>query len=132
MSCAITTGGGAAGGATGSGVMPVTGLVVTSIAILSSHLNHLASAILSLCPSLASRRGQEREQGREQAAAMSRLTLRLCGSPLVCHGDRPLTFRTRKTLALLLYLVVEETPQPRAHLTSLFWPERDAAHGRAL
>ena len=63
---------------------------------------------------------------------MSRLTIRLCGSPTVQHGDRVLTFRTRKTLALLLFLAVERTPQPRAQLCTLFWPERDAAHARAL
>lgn len=63
---------------------------------------------------------------------MSQLTLRLCGPPAVLHGDVALAFRTHKTLALLLYLVVERTPQRRAHLCSLLWPERDSAHARAL
>ena len=35
------------------------------------------------------------------------LTLRLLGSPQVSLGPRPLSFATRKTLALLVYLVVE-------------------------
>ncbi len=62
---------------------------------------------------------------------MSRLSLRLFGSPEVRFGERSLAFRTRKALALLVYLAVEGGQQTREHLSALFWPESDAALGRA-
>ena len=34
-----------------------------------------------------------------------------------------MTFSTRKTLALLLYLAIETGLQPREHLATLLWPE---------
>ena len=62
---------------------------------------------------------------------MSRLTLAFLGPPKVQHGDRSLSFRTRKTLALLVYLAVEGGMQPRARLATLFWPESERQAGRA-
>ena len=62
---------------------------------------------------------------------MSRLTLAFLGPPQVEHGERPLSFRTRKTLALLVYLAVEGGMQPRATLATLFWPESERKAGRA-
>lgn len=62
---------------------------------------------------------------------MSRLSLRLFGSPEVRFGERTLTFRTRKALALLVYLAVEGGQQTRERLSTLLWPESDAALGRA-
>jgi DNA-binding SARP family transcriptional activator/predicted ATPase len=62
---------------------------------------------------------------------MSRLSLRLWGSPEVRFGERPLAFRTRKAFALLAYLAVAGGQQTREHLSVLFWPESDAALGRA-
>ncbi|MFL5656800.1 MAG: hypothetical protein ACJ8CB_21795 [Ktedonobacteraceae bacterium] len=38
---------------------------------------------------------------------MSQLHLSLLGTPVVKHGERTLTFSTRKALALLVYLAVE-------------------------
>ena len=38
---------------------------------------------------------------------MASLTIRLLGVPEVYLGERPLSFRTRKVLALLVYLVVD-------------------------
>jgi hypothetical protein len=41
------------------------------------------------------------------------------GPPEVRLGENPLTFPTRKTLALLIYLGVEAGLQPREHLAAL-------------
>jgi DNA-binding SARP family transcriptional activator/tetratricopeptide (TPR) repeat protein len=51
------------------------------------------------------------------------LTIRLLGSPEITVGGQPLSFRTRKALALLVYLVVEEGMQSRETLINLLWPE---------
>ncbi len=62
---------------------------------------------------------------------MSQLQLSLLGTPVVQHGERTLTFSTRKALALLVYLAVEGGTHPRKTLSESFWPELDAEHGRA-
>src|SRR5260221_3048306 len=62
---------------------------------------------------------------------MSQLQLSLLGTPVVKHGERTLTFSTRKALALLVYLAVESGTHPRKTLSEAFWPELDAEHGRA-
>src|SRR2546429_4901104 len=62
---------------------------------------------------------------------MSQLQLSLLGTPVVKHGERTLTFSTRKALALLVYLAVEGGTHPRKILSEAFWPELDAEHGRA-
>src|SRR6266699_6899576 len=62
---------------------------------------------------------------------MSQLQLSLLGTPVVKHGERTLTFSTRKALALLVYLAVEGGIHPRKTLSESFWPELDAEHGRA-
>src|SRR2546429_443482 len=62
---------------------------------------------------------------------MSQLQLSLLGVPVVKHGERTLTFPTRKALALLVYLAVEGGIHPRKTLCESFWPELDAEHGRA-
>src|SRR5256714_7617826 len=62
---------------------------------------------------------------------MSQLHLSLLGTPVVKHGERTLTFSTRKALALLVYLAVEGGIHPRKTLSESFWPELDAEHGRA-
>ena len=51
--------------------------------------------------------------------------LRLFGPPVLVDGHgRPLSFRTRKQLALLVYLVLEarQRPAPRDLLLEFFWP----------
>lgn len=53
----------------------------------------------------------------------AQLRLDLLGPPQVCLGDRSLTFPTRKTLALLIYLALEGGQQPRDLLAALLWPE---------
>lgn len=61
---------------------------------------------------------------------MAHLRLSFLGSPEVWYGQQALTFATRKVLALLIYLAVEEGLHPREKLATLFWPESDPVHGR--
>src|SRR5712692_1563643 len=68
---------------------------------------------------------------RQQEQIMSQLQLSLLGVPVVKHGERTLTFSTRKALALLVYLAVEGGTHTRKTLSESFWPELDAEHGRA-
>src|SRR5712692_7646201 len=68
---------------------------------------------------------------RQQEQIMSQLQLSLLGVPVVVHGERTLTFSTRKALALLVYLAVEGGTHTRKTLSEAFWPELDAEHGRA-
>jgi DNA-binding SARP family transcriptional activator len=50
------------------------------------------------------------------------LTIRLLGGPEITVGGQPLSFRTRKALAVLVYLVVEGGMQSRETLINLLWP----------
>jgi DNA-binding SARP family transcriptional activator/tetratricopeptide (TPR) repeat protein len=59
------------------------------------------------------------------------LRLGLLGRPQVSCGGRPLEFRSRKELALLLYLAAEGGLQPREKLAALFWPESREKSDRA-
>src|SRR5262249_24385517 len=61
---------------------------------------------------------------------MSCLSLALLGAPEVRRGGDLLSFPTRKTAALLIYLAVEGGLQTRDALTALLWPESDEARGR--
>jgi DNA-binding SARP family transcriptional activator len=54
---------------------------------------------------------------------MALLTMRLLGSPEITVGGQPVSFRTRKVLALLVYLVVEGGMYSRESLMTLLWPE---------
>lgn len=62
---------------------------------------------------------------------MDTLHLALLGPPQGRRADQELRFSTRKELALLIYLAVESRVHFRKKLSELFWPERDAIHGRA-
>jgi DNA-binding SARP family transcriptional activator len=59
------------------------------------------------------------------------LELALLGQPEVRSDRHLLAFRTQKALALLVYLAVTGTPQPRSHLAALLWPDREDAQARA-
>src|SRR5688572_26237775 len=63
---------------------------------------------------------------------MSQLRLSLLGPPQVWADDIPLTFATRKALALLIYLVVEGGPQPRDKLLALLWSDSAPERGRGV
>lgn len=54
---------------------------------------------------------------------MESLTIRLLGIPEIRLDGRPLSFRTRKELALLVYLVVERGMHGRDSLMAMLWPE---------
>ncbi len=51
------------------------------------------------------------------------LKVRFLGYPEITAGGQALSFRTRKVLALLVYLVVEGGLHSRAALMALLWPE---------
>ncbi len=61
------------------------------------------------------------------------LPLRLfaLGPPEASLGDGLLSFSTRKTLALLIYLATETGAQPREHLAALLWPEASPERSHA-
>ena len=46
-------------------------------------------------------------------------------------GKHLVTFPTRKTLALLVYLAIEGGMQPREHLAALLWPESSPERSHA-
>ena len=60
------------------------------------------------------------------------LRLALLGSPVVRVGTRTVSFRTRKECALLVYLALSGTLQPREHLAALLWPDAPDARARDL
>ena len=62
---------------------------------------------------------------------MGRLILKLFGTPEVSHAEKPLTLQTRKVLALLAYLAVEQGVHSRDKITALLWPESDEERGKA-
>lgn len=57
--------------------------------------------------------------------------MRLFGAPRVSLAGSPLTFETRKAVALLAYLAVTGRSQRREFLAALLWPESDEARSRA-
>ena len=54
---------------------------------------------------------------------MESLKMRLLGIPEIRLGEQPLSFRTRKVLALFAYLAVERGMHSRESLMALLWPE---------
>src|SRR5690349_9942091 len=63
---------------------------------------------------------------------MNELELSVLGFPIVRKEGKTLSFRTHKTLALLVYLAVERGLHARTKLTSLFWPDSTVAQGRSI
>ncbi len=67
------------------------------------------------------------------AIADQAIPLRLfaLGPPEVHLGEHLVSFPTRKTLALLIYLAIASDPQPRESLAALLWPEAspERSHG---
>ncbi|MFN2389440.1 MAG: tetratricopeptide repeat protein [Actinomycetota bacterium] len=62
---------------------------------------------------------------------MSRLTMRLLGSPQVDVDGAPVEVDTRKATALLASLAVAGRPQSRDSLAALLWPEYDQVRAHA-
>ncbi len=60
------------------------------------------------------------------------LRLAWLGMPLVGYGEQPLAFKTRKAMALLVYLTTEGGMHTREKLTTFFWPESDKRRGRGM
>jgi DNA-binding SARP family transcriptional activator len=62
---------------------------------------------------------------------MGRLQIRVLGIPEVRHEDQALKFRSRKVLALLLYLAIEGRKVAREKISALLWPESEEGAARA-
>ena len=62
---------------------------------------------------------------------MEQLSLRFLGPPEVRYQGQILKFRSRKELALLIYLVVEGGQHRREKLIAFLWPDSDREHGQA-
>ncbi|MEZ4714100.1 MAG: AAA family ATPase [Caldilineaceae bacterium] len=58
------------------------------------------------------------------------LQIQLFGAAQVLYRGQPLKFRSRKVLALLIYLAVEGGEHERDTLAALLWPESDQQQGR--
>ena len=61
---------------------------------------------------------------------MPRLELILLGPPLVRLDGQEFAWRTRKVLALISFLALEEGRQSRERLTGLLWPDAEPEAGR--
>ncbi len=62
---------------------------------------------------------------------MAGLKLTLLGPPSIELDGVPVNLNRQKALAILSYLAVTETPQRRATLTTMFWPEDPPARARS-
>ena len=62
---------------------------------------------------------------------MTELSLALLGPPAVMRDGTPVSFDTRKAIALLALLAVTGREHSREQLADLLWPEADSAKGRA-
>src|SRR5580658_10015757 len=62
---------------------------------------------------------------------MTELSLALLGPPVVMRDGMPVSFDTRKAIALLALLAVTGREHSREQLADLLWPDADSAKGRA-
>ncbi|MEZ4663273.1 MAG: BTAD domain-containing putative transcriptional regulator, partial [Caldilineaceae bacterium] len=61
---------------------------------------------------------------------MATLEISLLGAPIIQLDRQPVTFESRKALALLAYLAVSGAPHQRSELAALLWPESDNKRAR--
>lgn len=72
-----------------------------------------------------------REANDRQSAPAEAVRLDLLGVVQVTRGGAPSGgFESRKALALLCYLALQQGPRTRLHLAELFWPDRPEERGR--
>ena len=62
---------------------------------------------------------------------VGRIQLKLLGPAEAALDGRPIVFRTKKALALLVYLAVDPGQHPRERLADLLWPDADVVDARA-
>jgi DNA-binding SARP family transcriptional activator len=62
--------------------------------------------------------------------ALMALEVSLIGPPRVTRDGHPVSFDTRKAMALLAHLALAERPRSREALCELLWPGHDAEHAR--
>lgn len=62
---------------------------------------------------------------------MSSLCISLLGHPEILLGGKPVRLETRKSLAILAYLSLQEREIPREVLAAMFWAEFDQQHAQA-
>lgn len=75
--------------------------------------------------------GVLRQAGQVDPAMPNVVRLQLLGAAAAWRGDERLLFKTRKTLAVLAYLVTASGAQRRQDLAAFFWPAHDADRARA-
>src|SRR5947209_7211875 len=61
---------------------------------------------------------------------VAELSLALLGPPIVARDGAPVTFDTKKAIALLALLAVTGGEQSRDRLAALLWPESDTVRAR--
>ena len=70
------------------------------------------------------------ERERIEVRGSGRLQLWFLGPGAASVDGHPVSFRTRKTLALLAYLAMDRGPQQRERIADVFWPKADAPAAR--
>ena len=80
-------------------------------------------------PGQSDDRADELWRNRAPGLADRDLTVDVLGPPRVRWDERVASFRTRRGLALLVYLALTGAAQPRERLAALLWPDRDADVG---
>src|SRR4051812_9785656 len=97
-------------------------------------LTSLSSNSLKYAQRIVCGRGQSVEYSVELELRRQHRPLELAwlGMPLVGQAGHAVIFRTRKALALLIYLSVEAGVDNREKVVALFWPESDSPRGRGM
>ncbi|HSO93822.1 MAG TPA: BTAD domain-containing putative transcriptional regulator, partial [Candidatus Dormibacteraeota bacterium] len=70
------------------------------------------------------------EDGHVEIPESGRLQLWCLGPGTASVDGQPVSFRTKKTLALLAYLAMDRGPHPRERIADVFWPGADGPAAR--